>query len=206
MRERIARLLRILGLAGIVAFGLASFTPLPNWVHRRMVDIAEVGPADAIVVLGASVYSDGLLNDASLRRSLGGILHMRRGLAPIIVFLGSPKGKAVEALARAEMARELGIPTEAILTDSRALTTQQEAKRVTELLRPRGTKKVLLVTGSYHMMRARRVFEKAGYQVIPAPVDEISACVTLPMERLAMTKKQLITLAARAYYRMTGRI
>jgi uncharacterized SAM-binding protein YcdF (DUF218 family) len=197
---------RMIGVAGTIAFGLASFTPLPNWVHRRMVSFAEVCPADAIVVLGASVYADGLLNEASLRRTCGGVLLRRRGLAPIILFLGAPKGDAVEALVRAELARELGIPAESILTDSYALTTQQEATRVAVLLRPRKARKLLLVTGSYHMARARRVFERAGFEVCPAPVDDISASVTLPMDRLVMTRKILITLAARLHYGMSGRI
>lgn len=165
-----------------------------------------MGPADAIVVLGAAVYRDGLLDEASLRRTLEGILLKRRGLAPVIIFLGAPKGDAVEALVRADMARKLGIPAESILTDSHALTTQQEAARVAALLHPRGARRALLVTGSHHIERARRVFTRAGLDVLPAPVDEVSAEASLPMERLATTKKLLITLAARIYYRVLGRI
>lgn len=58
-----------------------------------------------------------MLSTSSLRRALHGITLHRKGLAPLLVFLGPARGAGlVEAEIRAELARELGVSPAAILT------------------------------------------------------------------------------------------
>jgi len=54
--------------------------------------------------------------------------------------------------------QELGVPAERLLTRSRASSTRDEARLADQLSRVRGLRRVLAVTGSYHLPRARRIF------------------------------------------------
>ena len=66
-----------------------------------------------------------------------------------------------------------------MLTTVPVVNTAEESEAVVELLSNRGVKiydpagqlRILLVTSAFHMPRAQRLFERAGLQVIPFPVD-----------------------------------
>ena len=51
--------------------------------------------------------------------------------------------------------------------------TADEAVAVKKLISP--SKRIILVTSAYHMYRAKRLFEKQGFEVIPYKVD-FKAC------------------------------
>jgi uncharacterized SAM-binding protein YcdF (DUF218 family) len=196
--------LRWLGLAGILGFFLTSFTPLPNILDQWAGVAPQLESADAVVVLAASIHANGVLSASSLRRALHGMMLYRRGLAPLLVFSGPPNAEGmVEASVRAEMANELGIPPTAILTESTARTTREEASRMADLLQPRGIHTILLVTDVDHMRRSRQLFEKAGFTVHPGPVDELSHANS-PEGRLRVMRRVLQEGLARLYYRVAG--
>jgi uncharacterized SAM-binding protein YcdF (DUF218 family) len=161
---------------------------------------AEPRPAQAIVVLGSTMTRDGMLSASSLRRALHGIQLYQRGLAPWLVFLG-PRDAAghSQAATRADLALQSGVPSEAILTGEQMWTTREEAEGVRRLLAPKGARKVLLVTGGLHMRRARWLFERAGFEVIPAPLPDAS-CEGIGAEaRIGLTLSLLQEWLARAY-------
>jgi uncharacterized SAM-binding protein YcdF (DUF218 family) len=198
------RLLQAVGALGLAAFLLVAFTPMPNVLARWDGEAPEPTPADAIVVLAASVSVDGALSDDSLRRAVHGILLYRQGLAPLLVFSGTVLDDlASEAAIRAEMAHRLGIPAAALLTESTARTTREEALRMAELLQPRGVHRILLVTDRYHMRRSRGLFERAGFRVHPAPVDNLSHAQA-PEQRLRLMRHLAQEALARAYYGAAG--
>lgn len=199
------RVCRLLGLGGVVFFMISAFSPLPNLLSRWMSTPSRLEPAQAIVVLGGGIFQDGMLSTSSLRRALHGISLHRKGLAPLLVFLGPARGAGlVEAEIRAELARELGVSPAAILTVTEAWTTRQEAVRVRALLEPRGARRILLVTDSRHLARAGPLFERAGFEVVAAPADSISSAQDSPQGRLELTRQVLQELAARFYYRVAG--
>lgn len=68
-----------------------------------------------------------------------------------------------------QQALDLGIPASDLASTARVRNTAEEARMVASML-PRGSS-VVLVTSAFHMPRARRLFERAGLQVIPYPVD-----------------------------------
>lgn len=182
-------------------FLATAFTPLPNVLSRRLVAPSRIEPADAIVVLGGGLQADWTLSSVSVFRALKGIDLKRKGLAPLLVFLGEPRGDSPpEAEIRAHLARNLGIPPETILTEPGAQTTREEATRISMLLHSRGVRRILLVTDSHHMVRARRVFEQAGFQVLAAPADELPPTADSPEERLKLVRALLQELVARIYY------
>ena len=192
---------RAVGVLTIAGFFLAAFSPLSSIVAQRVAVPPDIGPADAIVVLGSSVNGDGTLTDVSLRRALGGISLYRKGLAPRLIFLGM-RG---EATARARLAVESGVPREVILTESAEPTTRAEAHRVAVVLREGlGLRQVLLVTDVLHMRRARGLFQREGLSVRPAPTDVAFLYVSTPESRLLLTRVLGEEVAAIAYHKVFG--
>jgi uncharacterized SAM-binding protein YcdF (DUF218 family) len=197
--------LRLVGGVLVAAFGALAFTPVANVMHRAVLGPPPpLEPARAIVVLGAG--KDGHeLSDASLRRALQGVILFRQGLAPLLVMLGGPgAGPAAEANVRKRLARDMGVPAESLLAALRGRTTREEASVSWELLAPRGAQKILLVTGRQHMRRAAALFRQVGFEVVPAPVEELPAGTDTPQGRLELARGLLRELVARAYNRAAG--
>jgi uncharacterized SAM-binding protein YcdF (DUF218 family) len=205
MRDaRVDRLCRITGLVGVVLFLVVAFSPLAHVVDVWMAVEPRLVPSDAIVVLGAAASPSGTLSLESSRRTQHGIDLYRRGLAPRLILLGGARGGGLaEAEARAQLARLHSIPAAAILTETRARTTREEAIRVKELGQSRGVRTILLVTNSGHLMRARPLFERVGFDVRPAPSDTFGAPTT-PEGRLALMRAILHELLGWLYYRIAG--
>jgi uncharacterized SAM-binding protein YcdF (DUF218 family) len=195
--------LRLLGACACAAFVVCAFTPLSDLARDRMRAAPQLEPADAIVVLGASVDREGVLNGNSLRRAVEGMLLYRRGLAPVVLFMGAAYSGPSEAEVRADLARRLGLPVEAVLAESRALTTREEAQRARARLSARGGRRVLLVTGELHVARAAAAFRRAGLTPLAAPVPELSAAHR-PEDRLAVMEAVARESLARLYYRIAG--
>ena len=199
------RLLRGLGLLLVVLFGLLAFTPLPNGWHAWTAVPARLDPADAVAVLGAAVSRQGVLGSPSLRRTIEGVRLYHLGLAPRILLLGPGRHAGpTEASVRARLARELGVPEQALELEARGTTTRQEARLAWERLGGQGRRRVLLVTGSFHMLRARALFARAGFQVLPAPTADLDPDADEPLARLALSRGLIQELLARAYYRAFG--
>ncbi len=197
-------LYRALGFVGIIVFVASAFTPLANLCDRWLNQPADLRPADAIVVLGAGVSSDGWLSGESARRTDHGIALYRRGLAPLLVFLGPGQdGGPSEAGVRAQTARARGVPAASILSDGTGLTTREEARVVKDLLQPRGARRILLVTNSLHLLRAQPVFSRAGFEVHRAPADTFDDPIQ-PEARLALMRGVGEAAFAWLYYRSVG--
>lgn len=193
--------MRILGLAALLVFVGAAFTPVSNWLNVWMAGAARIEPADAIVVLGrGGADSDGVLTNRSLRRLMHGIELYRERLAPLLVLSGTGK----ETSARAVLAEGLGVPATVIMQVSSVHTTREEAERIGELLLPRGRRRILLVGDPIDMPRARAVMERAGFTVLPAPTAATGP--SLPEGRLGLLRDIATELGGLAYYRITGRL
>ncbi len=194
------------GLGALVALVcLAALTPLPNSLARALRPEPRLDPADAIVVLGGGVEPDGALSGGSLSRVTEGVRLYKAGLAPLTVFSGAGLDRRpAEADVAARLARDLGVPSEQILTETGARTTREEAARIARRLEPRAVRRILLVTDSEHLTRAVPLFERVGLEVLPAPADSISAATNSPEERLQLLRRLSEELMARLYYRLAG--
>jgi uncharacterized SAM-binding protein YcdF (DUF218 family) len=199
-----ARGFRVLGLTGLVLTLSVAFTPFNDLADHWLAVPARLEPADGIVVLGSSVMSDGTLSGTSLRRAVHGIRLFRQGLAPLLIFLGDPgrDGGPTESAVRAALARDLGVPDPAILIAT-AQTTREEAEKTRVLLQGRDVRRILLVSEGRHLTRARALFERAGFEVLPAPSS--GRPVSGRAEgRLDETRRLLGELLAHLYYRLAG--
>jgi uncharacterized SAM-binding protein YcdF (DUF218 family) len=191
--------LRLLGLAGLLMFVVAAFTPLTNRLNMWMAGQATLEPADAIVVLGrGGADSDGILTNRSLRRTLHGIGLYGHGLAPVLVLSGSPE----ETHARARLAQGLGVPSTAILRVVSTSTTKGEAEQLRRFLVPLGRRRILLVADPIDMPRVRAVMERAGFSVLPAPTAATGP--SSPESRLGLLRDIVSELTGWVYYRLAG--
>jgi uncharacterized SAM-binding protein YcdF (DUF218 family) len=200
------RIIRGLGLFTLVVFLIASLTPVPNIIAARIQAAEVLQTSDAIVVLGAGI-SKGMLKDDSMRRTIRGIELYKRGLAPLIIFSGDElRNEPAEAAVRAEMARALGVPQEAIVTLDRSRTTREESIRTADLLRQRNAKRITLITDSLHTRRAKRLFERVGLEVYPAYSADYVVGITSPLDRLWLSMRVAQESVALIYYRLAGYI
>lgn len=199
--RRPTRGLRLLGLAGLLLFAGAAFSPLANWLNEWMAGSATLERADAIVVLGrGGADTDGVLTNRSLRRTLHGIDLYGGGLAPLLVLSGS----LAETRARTTLAQALGVPVGAMVSVAPTNTTRGEAEQLRRLLLPLGRRRILLVADPIDMPRARAVMERAGFTVLPAPTAATGP--SDPESRLGLLRDIVIELGGWTYYRLTGAI
>ena len=140
---------------------------------------SNIEPADSIVVLSGMIRTinskDGLdyeFGEAS-DRIFAGINLFKEKKAPKLILtrgklpwsVGIPEGEYLK-----EIAINNGISENNILLTENVENTDQEAKAIKKLL-SKDKHWVLLVTSAYHMPRAQKVFEAAGINVVPFPVD-----------------------------------
>ena len=140
--------------------------------------ISAIDSADAIVVLSGMLEINEVGDSTYIEwgdpdRFFGGVTLFKAGKAQKLVFTGGKmpwnKTKKTEGAVLKEYAISNGIPSEKIFVTKDVENTADEAVAVKELISP--SKRIILVTSAYHMYRARRVFEKQGFIVIPYKVD-----------------------------------
>lgn len=203
------RLIRSLGIFTALLFFLIALTPLSNISGKALAVHRLVEPADGIVVLAAGLMHGGSLEDESMRRTIAGIELYKQGLAPILVLSGRANPEEpnmTEAQQRSILAQRMGIAAEAIFKEETANTTREEAVRISRLLMHRGLRKIVLVTESLHLRRAKLAFENTGLEVFPAPSDDYPVGMTGPQDRLWLASRIIKESAALAYYRLAGYI
>lgn len=139
----------------------------------------------AIVVLGGGLYQASYprqfpeVAEAGDRPIYGAQLY-GEGKAPYIIATGGRipwmgKVETSEATDMALLLQRLGVPAEAIIEEGKSLNTRENAVFTKEILDRRNINEIILVTSGYHMPRAKKVFEKLGIAVIPAPTDFLSS-------------------------------
>ncbi|MBF0544661.1 MAG: YdcF family protein [Candidatus Riflebacteria bacterium] len=129
--------------------------------------------ADAIFVLAAGTQKDGSPGYSGMQRVLHGIELFKEKRAPVLVFsTGKPFGEADEEKCVASITKLLLGDVCNVIFQKNMLDTRGEALSGANILFPRGIKKILLVTNGAHIFRAVKIFEKVGFTVLPAPVQE----------------------------------
>lgn len=199
----------VLALLVALFLGLftCTYTPVPNWLARPLVVEAPLEAAEAIVVLGGGTAPDDSAGESSLRRVVYGLRLYRRGLAPLVVLSGgdaSGKGRLGEAEAMAAVAVALGFPSDILVLETSSVRTAENAARVAEMLRPRGIRRILLVTTPLHSRRSVLAFQRRGFEVLPAPTDGAQHLAENPLGRLLLTRQVTYEAAALLLYWYKG--
>ena len=147
----------------------------------ELIKSSKVESADAVVVLSGMIKTIQTKNGldyewgSAVDRFFKGIDLFNLDKAPILIFtggklpwsIGVPEGEYLR-----DVAIDLGVPKKDILLTENVENTDQEAKAIKKLLLL-ANPKIILVTSAFHMPRAQLVFEAAGINVIPFPVDFI---------------------------------
>lgn len=132
-------------LGGLVMGVAATLAGLVGLGHFLAVE-DPLARADAIVAVSGDQGA----------RTATAVDLWKRGFAPLIVFAGSSEDPA--SLPSAELMKreavKLGVAAERVITEPSSATTQENVTRVTDLLRGRQIKQVILVTSPYHQRRA----------------------------------------------------
>lgn len=210
MRVRIPPRLRMFlagCLAGCAATGLVVLilqrSTIPDWIVRPLQRANTPGNADAIVVLGADSWEPCGPSLSSLRRTFEGVALLHAGRAPLLVFSGgateASRGVPVAGL-MADLARRLGVASPSIVAEIESRNTWENAQLTRQVLRPRGVRRVLIVTDSIHMRRAEACFLRAGFEVERASVPQV--CVS--SSNLAMLRAALHEYVGWLVYRKRG--
>lgn len=168
------------GAAGValVLLFIVEIVPAPSRWARQFVreDPLPTAAVDGIVVLSASVNTDGLINPPGLDRLREGIHLHRQGVSPRLILSSVQWDKRPEVQSDADqraIVAESGTTPELHIVHEVG-STRLEALRVAELALPRGWKTIVAVTSPTHTRRACATFEAVGFTVICRPSPDRS--------------------------------
>ena len=174
-----------LGIAALALLWLGGSSWVSEALERslewRNLPPAEMPTADAIVVLGGGTDPAAWprtaveVNGAGDRVLQAARLY-RAGKAPVLLLTGGEiewlnASASNPARQMAELLEFMGVPRGAMLLEEQSRNTYENALFSQEILSEINAKSIILVTSAMHMPRARGLFEKLGFEVIPAPVD-----------------------------------
>ena len=130
--------------------------------------------AQAIVLLGGGLRDSKELfaklatNQIAAERVRYAAYLQKQTKLPLLITGSSPNGTSEASVMAQELKMFFDIPTEWI--EDKAKTTKENALFSKEILEKANVKKIILVTNQWHMMRAKLLFERVGFEVLPASV------------------------------------
>ena len=177
--------LRAAGMAAVAMLFVLSTPLVSDGLLSRLEFWGALSPtalvqsrAQAIVILSADQhmrpefggFGPGAL---SLERLRYGAYLAKRTNLPVLVSGGDPSDTGVPLADTLASALDVSFGVRAMWRERRSLDTAGNAYESAKILKAQGVTRVLLVTHSWHMRRARLAFERAGLQVTPAPTAAI---------------------------------
>jgi uncharacterized SAM-binding protein YcdF (DUF218 family) len=175
-RQRFGKILVTVGLAllGVLSNSMVADMLLRPLEYRYPPLVTPNPGIRWVVVLGGGHTSDpslpvtSQLSSAALNRLAEGIrIHNRLPESKLILTGGCVFDPVPHARLLCDMARSLGVPQEEMILETTAKDTEEEARKVMQLI---GNDPFVLVSSASHMPRAVSLFEAMGTQPIPAPV------------------------------------
>lgn len=125
--------------------------------------------ADAIIVLGASVYPDGTPSGILQDRLDDGIALYFAGAAPKIIMSGDNGTESYnECWAMKRYAIAQGVPSEDVFCDHAGFSTYETMYRARHVF---GAERIVVATQTYHLYRALYDAQGVGMEAIGVPSD-----------------------------------
>lgn len=181
-RPRLATLCFALGFGGLWLMSLPVVVEHTARLIEREPALAETQwhslgeRADVIVVLGSGreeadpAWGSDQPSPTALERLRYAARLQRDADLPVLIsgglHYGEPPSEA--ALMAEVLQRDFAVPTQ--WREERSHTTWENAQYSAELLHAEGIRRVVLVTQAAHMPRSRWCFERAGLDVVAAPL------------------------------------
>ena len=168
------------GLLLLQALPLVSGTLMATLEDRAGPPVQAAGGAQAIVILGSGLiptlpeFGGDTASERTLVRVRNGARLARRFELPVLVAGGTPlNAERSEAEVMAELLeQEFGVAVR--WREDGSMDTADNARLSANILQPAGIRRIVLVTQAFHMPRARFLFERAGFEVVPAPVHFVT--------------------------------
>ena len=133
------------------------------------VDEASISSADAIVVLGASVFADGTPSGILQDRLDDGIALYFAGVAPKLIMSGDNGTESYnEVRVLKQYAIAQGVPSEDIFCDHAGFSTYESMYRAKYVF---GCQRIVVATQTYHLYRALWSAKSLGMQATGVPSD-----------------------------------
>jgi uncharacterized SAM-binding protein YcdF (DUF218 family) len=134
-------------LVGVLSI-VALLVGVGHWL-----DVSDpLAKADAIVAISGDTGA----------RADSAIALWKQGYAPLLIFSGGSSDP--QSVASAELMKRTavaaGVPANAIVVEGDSATTEENAKRVAQLMKEQGLRSAILVTSPYHQRRAAMLFER----------------------------------------------
>lgn len=169
---------KLMVLSALALLYLLSIPFVAEALLQRLETPPERSPFDndaqAIVVLGggtyyqAPEYGDDTVGRYSLQRiRYAAELHRRTG-KPILATGGTPPGSKSSEATQMKAVLEKEFRVSVKWTEGASRNTRENAYKSFAILNGDGIKRIALVTHAWHMPRAAREFEQAGFEIVPA--------------------------------------
>lgn len=158
----------VLAVAAVVA-ATNAVTVLATKDRIVSAEAAASFGADAIVVLGASVYADGTPSGILQDRLDGGIALYFAGAAPKIIMSGDNSTVSYnEVKAMKDYAVAQGVPSEDVFCDHAGFSTYESMYRAKHVF---GAERIVVATQTYHLYRALYAASGLGLEAVGVPSD-----------------------------------
>lgn len=213
------------GMVLFIVFGLFPVGPnMMIYLEKQYSRQAfEDGYIDGIIVLGGSfktkhsaVHGIPVMND-NIERVLEGVRLNRIYPNAFLVFSGGnglpDQSLAPEAEDVKDFMEDMAFSQNSVIYEDRSRNTYENAVFTKGLVQPLAHEKWVLVTSAYHMPRSMAVFEAAGWDITPHPVDyrtdfEYSWMPSLKYidKNLHMTDLALHEIGGIFMYKLTGKL
>ncbi|KAE9538959.1 YdcF family protein [Ursidibacter maritimus] len=191
-RFKFKKLSYLTAFSGIAILYIFSIPYTSQKLHDSLVTednltLDDYKSAQAIVLLGGGLRDSKELfaklatNQIAAERVRYAAYLQKQTQLPLLITGSSPNGTSEAAVMAQELKMFFDIPTEWI--EDKAKTTKENALFSKAILEKANVKKIILVTNQWHMMRAKLLFERVGFEVLPASVG---AGITPPTYGLNM--------------------
>ena len=158
----------VLAVAAVVA-ATNAVTVLATKDRIVSAEAAASFGADAIVVLGASVYADGTPSGILQDRLDDGIALYFAGVAPKIIMSGDNSTVSYnEVKAMKDYAVAQGVPSEDVFCDHAGFSTYESMYRAKHVF---GAERIVVATQTYHLYRALYAAGGLGLEAVGVPSD-----------------------------------
>ena len=165
---------KIIGLSAVILTVVLIFvllaTAYVRWVHRALIlEPAQIPQSQAIMILGASIKSNGQPSDALRDRLDTGISLFENGKAPLILLTGDDgRNRADEITVMKNYVLNAGVPESAIFADGQGYRTYESCARANKAF---NIKQAIIVTQKFHLPRALYLCQRLGVDSVGISAD-----------------------------------
>ncbi len=145
---------------------LVMLTPVTSIYARWLAGPWTDPDGPVLIVLGGASMEEGIIGVNTYWRAVYALRAYKKSHFPLVILTGAQAAENIRDFLTFQ-----GVPSNAIRLETRATTTRENALYVREMLANVPGRKILM-TSDYHMFRAKRVFARAGIDVIPRPVPD----------------------------------